>query len=66
MLGTMVLDGVWVEVLGEVHDMLVCGAEAESAAEVVRTGGRECGRGSSGSISRFSVFRGFVDMVRPY
>ena len=36
MLGTMVLDGVWVEVLGAVHDMLVCAAEAERAAEAVR------------------------------
>ena len=30
MLGTMVLGGVWVEVLGAVHDMLVCAAEAET------------------------------------
>ena len=36
MLGTMVLGGVWMEVLGVVHGMLVCAAEAERAAEAVQ------------------------------
>ena len=36
MLGTMALDDVWVKVLGAVHGMLVCAAEAERAAEAVR------------------------------
>ena len=36
MLGGVILDGivgVWVEVLGAVHDMLVCAAEAKRAAD---------------------------------
>ena len=64
MLGTMVLDGVWVEVLGAVHDdvMLVCAAEAERAAEAVREAESVAEAAMHGSINRFSVFRGFVDI----
>ena len=65
-LATMALDDVWVEVLGAVHDMLVCAAEAERAAEAVREADSVAEAAVDASADVGSVFGGFVDIGTPY